>query len=264
MSCARSFPAALLVLLSMAWSAHADLYVFDLSLANSTLALTGNANVEGVGNFNFNPQAAGALTTQFSGTITVDIDDLINPTSMTFQSANIFGAVNGQWAPNNDGSGLTPPSDGNYGIDVGFGVGKIRDLSFNLGSTGAIVVTGGQFANTSQSWLHSGGNLDLFSPALGDGGTAALTDIASASSTNASATNGMLQATGGIATLTLPVEITFAYLVPGTPNVGGFFTYTGTLSGITAVPEPSSMAMLGLVGLAAAGWRRTKRFAPRI
>jgi hypothetical protein len=198
------------------------------------------------------------LLTQFSGTITAVLDNFRNPTSITFQDANIVGSVNGTWQPNDTGGDFEPAGEGNYGIAAGeFGVGKIRNLAFSLGSTGAASIAGGQFQHASQEWSHSAGNLDIRAFAIPAGGTSSLTGIAQSDVLNTSATDGSFSVAGDLATLVLPVDIVFAYEVPGNPLVTGQLRYTGALTA-TAVPEPSSLMLLSIAALfgLAFHWRR--------
>jgi hypothetical protein len=244
------------LLVAMSWlfynsPTQAEIVVFTIDSVTSQLTLSGNADVGGVGNFLFGTQAAGSLTTRYTGTITADVNSLTNPTSITFQNANIVSQVNGQWIPAVEGGALGPAADGNYGLNATFGVGAIRNLSFNLGSTGVQAVNGaGNFSNASQQWSHSAGTFDIRAADNSVGGTSNMTAIANNIVLNTNATLGSLAVNGPNILLTLPVQLSIPYFVPGTPTVGGNFIYNGTVSG-TAVPEPSSLAVLSLLGTGA-------------
>ena len=77
---------------------------------------------------------------------------------------------------------------------------------------------------------------------------------------NVNAASGTYKVVGGIATVTIPVTFTAAYSIPGA-GVTGTNTFTGTLVGVTAVPEPSSMALVGLVGIGVVVRRFRKKTA---
>ncbi len=245
---------ALLTTLALALaipSAQADIVTFNIQSTPSTLSLSGNANITGVGNFIYGQQAAGSLITQFSGTITVDVDNFNNPTTITFLNANVVALVNGEWLPAVGGSSLNPAAEGNYGVATDFGFGACRNLIFDIGNNGAASIDGaGDFSSATQRWAHAGGQLDLRIGDDSDGGSSGLAAIASDQVTNTGGTANY--ASGPIATLTLPVAISFNYLVPGTPSIQGTMNYNGTLVA-TAVPEPGSslllagLAVLGLV-----------------
>jgi len=243
-------------------TARAEIVTFNLNSTLSQLNLTGNAVVTGAGNFLFATQASGSLSTRFSGSITADLNSFLNPTSITFQSANIVGLNSGVWIPDDNGVPFVgnPPAGfaANYGIEATFGVGAIRGLTFNLGSTGAQAIVGGSFANASQQWNHSGGKFDLRAFQIDAGGTSNLTAIGNNLVANTNATSGIISVANGIATMTLPVQISIPYSVPGTPAVAGTFIYTGTLTA-TAVPEPSSIALIAMCGISYIGTRLRNR-----
>lgn len=235
-------------------SANAGIVVFNIQSSSSSLAVSGTANVSGVGNFVFGDQATGSRVTQFAGTITVDVDSFSNPTSITFLSADVQALVNGQWLPAVGGGSLNPAGDGNYGVATPFGFGAWRNLTFGIGNNGAASIDGsGNFASGTQQWAHSGGQLDLRIGDDSNGGTSNLTEIASDTVGNTGGTANY--SSGPIATLTLPVAVSFNYLIPGTPTVQGVMNYNGTLVA-TAVPEPSSAVLLGSLTLLGLAFRR--------
>jgi len=216
---------------------RAETYVFAVDPNNSSVTLGGFAEVVLFGVFPFSEQASGALTTAYSGTITVDLDDFQNPGTVSFLSADLVAHVNGQWQPNDGGTGLAPAGDGNYGIGTAFGVGKIRGLSFDLSSSAAATVTGGQFPSSTQVWEHKTGIFDIFSPALGAGNSQPLTAIAGNQVGNM-AGNASISVTGNTATLTLPIAVTIGWGIPGSPTVLGDYVYTGTITATASVSIP--------------------------
>jgi hypothetical protein len=218
----------------------AETVVFTIDSASSSLTVAGAATVAGFGTFPYGEQAAGSLVTSYSGSITVDLDNVVTPGSITFSSADIVAAINGQWQPNDSGSSLTPPGDANYGVSAAIGAGKIRNLSFELGSSGAATVTGGQFAASTQNWSHKTGDFDVFSPVVGAGATAPLTAIAG-NVVGSTAGDGSLSLSGKILTLTLPVNISIPYFLPGTPDLSGSYDYTGTIVAKAKVNVPETV-----------------------
>ena len=67
-----------------------------------------------------------SLTTTYSGTITVDVDNLTNPTSIEFIGANAVAANSGNWLPEVGGGSVGDPNiEGD--ADPGIGdAGKLR------------------------------------------------------------------------------------------------------------------------------------------
>jgi hypothetical protein len=121
--------------------------------------------------------------------------------------------------------------------------GKLRNIVFNVAGASA-PVAGGNFSVANQSWSYTSGILDVFSGALNAGNTIALTGAAN----NSNATLGNYSVAGNTITMTVPVTISLPYTIQGTPLVTGFNNYTGTITAIAAVPEPSSMALVALCG----------------
>ncbi|MEQ1829851.1 MAG: PEP-CTERM sorting domain-containing protein [Pirellula sp.] len=231
-----------------------DMLTFNIT--SGSLVLSGNSNVTGVGNFNYTQQGAGSLTTTYTGSLVVDVNNVLSPTSIIFSNANINANTNGSWSPNDQGNGQTPSSPADYGIRVGEiqANGKLRNIVFNVAAASA-TVNAGNYSVANQSWSYLTGNIDVFSDALMDGTSSTLTGSAS----NTNAAQGTYGVAGSTVTLTVPVTVSIAYTLPGTPTVTGFNTYTGTLTGIAAVPEPTSIALVGICGCAGLLIRRRKR-----
>jgi hypothetical protein len=196
-----------------------------------------------------------SVTTRYSGTITVDVDNLTNPTSIEFVSANAIAANSGSWLPEpGGGSEGDPDVDGdadpgtpapaNYGFFLDAGaVGQLyaasRDTILSLNAASK-TLTGGQFdpfgiALTVTQGIYES---NINSPVFGDAAdTDDVTDESGANCTDmAGSVNrcgtlmGSYAVAGGVATVTLPlnfilgegddVEVTFT----------GMFVATASLS----------------------------------
>ena len=233
----------LVVLVVNAGLAKADFLTFNLVIPSSSLSLSGSSDVTGAGTFSYQAQAAGSLATTYAGTFGVNVDNILNPTSIAFVSGSLTANNNGSWLPNNGGTSGTTAAIGNYGIAVTAiqANAKLREVVFNLSAASTSVASGtGAFSVTGQTFQHTAGAIDVFSALLGGGGTSALVN----SGLNVNAANGTYTVSGGIATLTIPVTFSVGYAIPAA-GVTGTNTFTGTLVGITAVPEPCSMILIG-------------------
>ncbi|QDV22035.1 PEP-CTERM sorting domain-containing protein [Aureliella helgolandensis] len=234
-------------------TAMADELVFTLDAARSSLTLAGSTTVgDPVNNtFAYTAQGANSLITSYGGAITVDVSDLLNPLSITFLSSNVDANVNGNWLPSDDIVPTEPASAGDYGIriDAILTNGKMRNVDFNIAAA-STSVTGGSFAVSGQTFGFNSGIIDVYSTALTAGNSIDFTNAGTLAGTglNVAAGTGTYSVSGGIATLTIPVAVTLPYTFGPTsePTVEGSQTYTGTLVGVAAVPEPSSLALLSL------------------
>ncbi len=245
--------------------AKADFLTFNLVIPSSSLTLSGSATVPaaGGGTFAYAAQGAGSLVTSYAGTFGVNVDNVLNPTTISFASASLDANTNGSWLPSN-GGGAATAAIGDYGIAIptipGGAFGKLRDVVFNLSAASTGVTAGtGAFSVAGQTFQHTAGSIDVFAAGLGGGDTALLTT----SGLNVNAASGTYTVAGGIATLTIPVTFTASYSIPGAV-VPGSNTFTGTLVGVTAVPEPGSMILMGgMIGCIAL-WRKRKTLTSRL
>lgn len=252
---------------------------FDIDPARSALGVAGS-----FGAIPLFPQAPGADVTSYGGSILVDLDDTLAPTSIAFVSGeSAIADINGAWLPN-DVLGCGPgencegddpnvilgdadpgdPAPGNYGLGViltsadlglppGLGdavaFGALRDLTLSL-SSGPTAVTGGSFASTQSLTLDSGAfdtNLSSTLPTVtGIEDSAGTSDLTgdTADGPNTAA-DGTYGVSGNVATLTIPMEFIF----------GGDVTLAmgGELVATRVVPEPSSFLLLSLAGLLLGG-----------
>lgn len=186
-----------------------------------------------------------SLTTTYSGTITVDVDDLTNPTSIKFISAEATAANSGNWLPDlQGGSEGNPEVDGdatpgeaapaNYGFFIDLGgpsvavlYSAVRDVVLSLNSE-PIPVSAGQFSGLSVGITVPQGIYygNLSSAAFGDQvGPQDLTDEVGVNSASASASYSV---TGNVATLSLPLQ--FILSEGANPEVEFFGTFIATHS----------------------------------
>ena len=186
-----------------------------------------------------------SLTTTYSGTITVDVDDPANPTSITFISAEATAANSGNWLPDlSGGSEGDPGVDGdatpgvaapaNYGFFIDLGgpsvavlYSAVRDVILSLDSE-PIPVSAGQFSGLGvgisvPQGIYYG---NLSSAAFGDqAGPQDLTDETGSNTANATASYSVA---GNVATLSLPLQ--FILSQGANPEVEFFGTFIATHS----------------------------------
>jgi hypothetical protein len=190
-----------------------------------------------------------SLTTTYSGTVTVDVDDLTNPTSITFIAANAVAANSGSWLPAIGGGtegdpnieGDADPGDpapANYGFVLDLGgpgaavlYGASRDTILSLNGN-ARPVTGGQFDPSDINITVPQGTFDanLSSAAFGDdAGPEDITDLVGTNCTNlgCGSSMGSYSVANNVATLTLPLDFKIG---GGTPEVGFNGTFVATYS----------------------------------
>ncbi len=241
----------------VAGSARAELVTFNLQ-NTSALTLSGSATVGG-NTYLYTAQGANSLLTSYLGSVTADIDNLLNPTSIAFQSAIMDASISGQWTPSDlSPAGPGAPSDANYGMSVNaiVAVARLRNVGFNLAAV-STTVNAGSFAVSGQNLTYTTGDIDVHSVPFGGGATAALTG----SGANSSANMGNYSVAGNIATLTIPVTFSVDYEIADA-GVTGTNTFTGNLIAVATVPEPSSMTLLALCGAVLITRRRSSRKFP--
>jgi hypothetical protein len=193
-----------------------------------------------------------SLTTTYSGTITVDVDNLANPTSITFISAHAVAANSGNWLPAVGGGtegdpGIDgdadpgAPAPANYGFVLDLGgpaaavlYGASRDTIFSLDGA-ARSVTSGEFDPGNINITVPQGTFDgnLSSGGFGDNaGQEDATDLESINCTHLGCGfNGSYAVAGNLATLTLPIDFKIG---GGTPEVG----FSGTLVATFSLVQP--------------------------
>jgi hypothetical protein len=254
------------VAIGCAWSArsgYAEQVEFQLVGSNSLLAAP---YIVDLANAPMQAQdvAGTSLTTTHSGTITVDVDNLLNPTTIAFISANAVAANSGSWRPEVGGGtvGLPEvegdgdpgmPAPANYGfvIDVNLGSGPTklfvasRDTAVSVDTdvAGALPITAGKFDPYGIGVKISQGTYDanLSSPEVGLGLGDEVTsseDLTGEGGTNCSDDDdlsvnrcgslmGSYAVSGNLITLTLPLDFLIG---GGTPEVRFTGTFTATHS----------------------------------
>jgi hypothetical protein len=239
--------------------------VFELQGSNSLLAAP---YLEALGlPMEAQDEAGTSLTTTYSGTITVDVDDVMNPTTITFVSATAAAANSGDWLPQEGGGDLGGPNPGdsnpgtampaNYGFvfdeptlfTTFYGASRETVLSLNSPATAiasnqfdltmiGIEVAHGFFdANISSLAFpeaEQAGRLDLADPEDPTTGTNC-TDHFNPGANSCGTDMGSYSVSGDTATLTVPLNF---HIGGGTPVVQFTGTFTATAS---LVEEPDDL-----------------------
>lgn len=221
-----------------ATNVQAALVTLNVDSALSSLTLSGSTY-----GISFTPQSAGSLTANYGGTITADLSGGVLtfaggsaitalPTGTYTSAPNPIGAVAGSYGV--IASGVPAPPNDVLGPQTLNGV--YRDIVLDL--TGGTATNG---APTAATFRFTSAFLDYGTAPFVLQGTAILapTDLAN-SSISAVTWDGT--------TLRIPVDFTLN-------NDNRIQNFTGTIVA-TAVPEPSSFALLSLVG--AAGFVRSR------
>jgi len=189
-------------------------------------------------------QGNGSLVTTYSGTVTVDVDNLGAPTSIDFLSSALIAANSGDWLPDvgggPSGGNTGPAAPANYGgfaatgfILAGDAYAAIRN--FELDATtlgGSLAVTGGTTFPSTQTFTVSSGTADFnIEGGLFAGPDASTSDLAGSSAVNQASTASTYVRVGSIVTLTLPVDIDIDIDDgAGIANVSGILTATADIS----------------------------------
>lgn len=227
-------------------------------IVSSNISGEGAMTVTGGGSIEF------TRTNTYSGGTTVAADTTLKLGTMTFAgntvngtigtgSLNLLGTLDATAAGVTVGNGTvdleTLTLNGNIlgnatlnGVELsGFGDGAGTDVSGNLSLAGFSEIKW-EFAGNEFNLLSIGGTFDF--------GTGTVFDLGTASLTNTFYALGNYDGMG----------IDFSNVtLAGSSSSQYFLSSNGTEFGITAVPEPSSMALLGLVGTAVAVRRRMKK-----
>lgn len=219
---------AALASVCVAATAQADVITLNVNSALSSLTLSGDAF-----GLAYTPQATGALTANYAGTITANltagiftfsggsaINALVNPSGPYTTIPNPIGIEAGNYGVT--ASGVVPF----YGFQTINGVYKdiVLDLSAGTAQNGAA---------TTATFKFTSNLLDYGADPVGLVGTS---NLATKSGSNTSLSNVTWDGT----TLTIPVE----FKVSGDNRNQ---TWTGTI--VAAVPEPSSFGLMSLVGM---------------
>lgn len=250
------------IALAVGWAAgqdaRADVITFTVDPTQSSLSISGTFN-----GLPLYPQSgvANPLTTAYSGTITAEHNFAEN--SLQITGSNIIGNANGSSSPIN----ISPVALSNYGFSSPFivlpgrpegppqMVGALLAFSFSLTSpaiTSPSSFDASQIAGTIESgkfeyelFLYNQGLVTTFYSTDGSG--------AAAGGLSFAAENGSLVDTGGIETLTIPISTEYTIEASGQPLV---VDLSGTIVATAPVPEPSSLALLGLSTISLTARRR--------
>jgi hypothetical protein len=230
-------------------------------------------------------------TTTHQGTIVVDVDNLLAPTSIQLLSSTANADLSGKWNPQNysflpndvdgdlnlyefpdDASSSVgtvpgPPDDADYAIRINAGVdvayAALRDIEFNVTTPAAVPVNGlGQFDSKAQNvelatgwwdyWLHPTFTNEKLRQRLEVGGGDEDNFNDFAAGTDPDSTYVAVPLGGGAYQITLTMPVNVLFPDDTAPT-----RYTGTLVATVTIPEPTSFVLLGMATLAAlAGVRR--------
>ena len=230
--------------------------VFNLVPASSVLVGSGSFN-----SIAFTPQGSGADRTQWMGQVTVQFDNLSNPTSLQITTGTFSALNSGTWQPGIGGPTGSAPANYGFNVNLGIATGRIaiRDTVTQASMAGPTSVSnngGGlyTFGISGITTLHAdaiGGSVDYNAGVLGNG-----TTPTTGGGDNMTLGAGQLTISGMVATINLPVDFTFNGTAGGFPTT---FRIVGNLVGTATIPEPSTWCLLGLGALAFAGSRRGRQ-----
>jgi hypothetical protein len=235
---------AVFVIAAVAGNALAVSLPMTLDPAQSSITLNGTFN-----SLPLAPQGAGSTTASYSGSITVDVNNLLNPSSIQLLGSSAVAAVTGPWRPEAGGGPAAGNpgvgQDANYGLQLAGGAlgtayAAIRNLQFNVTSAPAAVV-GGAFPSTQSLNVVSGLFAFNLPPAFMS--PPGQDDLSGDTLTNAAAMSSTYSVAGSTATLRIPINIV--------DQDDLTVVYSGQLVATGRIPEPSSLALIcvALMGL---------------
>lgn len=264
--------------LAIAVTTNAAVTIWTVQSASSSLTLSGALSTGGTFLASAGPQAAGSLTTAYNGTLqtTSNVSGGV-PQDISLTSSLLMAIDNGSWDPLPNGTMGT--SLANYGVKFDFGFlgiafAALRDLSVEVTSASAPlsgIPYGSQTftANLDMELLSGTANFRLLPFPIPSPPPSPPYALAGTTDTYASAASISYGPGGeaGIATLTLPIELSFSGIMMGadTTSTNDDITMFVSLSGnimatapTATVPEASSLVLLGLAGsfVGFAGYRR--------
>lgn len=230
--------------------------VFNLVPTSSVLIGSGSFN-----SIAFTPQGTGSDRTQWMGQVTVQFDNLSNPTSLQITAGVLTAQNSGTWQPAIGGGAGSAAA--NYGFNVALGIATgriaIRDLVTSASMASPTSVSSGGagtyfFGVSGINTLHAdatGGSVDYNAGLFGNG-----TTPVSGGGDNMTIGAGQLTIAGSNLTINVPVDFTFNGTAGGFPTT---FRIVGNLVGTAVIPEPSTYALLACGALALAGGRFARR-----
>lgn len=208
--------------------------VFTIDPAQSTISGSGT-----FGGATINEQGPGSLDTTFGGTVDLDLDDVLSPTSVTISNMTLDAVAQGPWLPGVGGTGTAALADvagavqGTSGIFAFLFNVAVRDLLVSGMTPSAVPVVSNTFASTSLQFTLTSANMD-YSGSVNQIGASGTTSLAGLSSNNLAGA-GSLSYSNNTATLTIPINFTLV------KNVGIFpanFPLILTCSGILVATAP--------------------------
>jgi hypothetical protein len=236
-----------------------------LAVPLSMMLDTNQSSISLSGTFNslpLAPQGPGAATATYSGSISVDVNNLAAPSSIEFLGSSAVAAITGQWRPEAGGGPAAGnpgvAQDANYGLQLAGGAlgtayAAVRNLQFNV-TGGPVAVVAGAFPSTQSLNVVSGLFAFNLPPAFMT--PPGQDDLAGDVLTNASATPSTYSVVGSTATLRIPINIV---------DQDDLTTvYSGQLVATAQIPEPSSLVLIGLTLAAWTCFRGNARFANRL
>lgn len=265
----------LVCLLSLATSLSVQAQVIftgnmNVVTANSSLTVSGSLSNAVLGSTNYQQQAAGSLLTSYFGTINVSVNTGAN-TLQFFAPTAVNGNNSGSWQPLAGGAAGNAPAA--YGVFIPYATGlapinaALRTLTYSI-TSGVLPLAGGgsNFTFTpTQTIPITTGILDFRATGLFAG--SGFTSLAGGSSANAAAagSGSVVLLPNNDLRITFPVDVTFNTVFDPGAGVGNFTAqsrFVGTIQAIVAVPEPATIAMIGL-GIGIAGYCSYRRIRQR-
>jgi hypothetical protein len=194
----------------------------------------------------FLEQAPLSDVTRYSGTINVEIDDPLAPTTIRFLAGSVVAEDNGSWRPERGGgivddAGMPQPA--NYGLAYEAGglfsvLVALRDFQFSLAS-GPLAINGHTFPSSQAISVLSGSiEANVISSLPIPSGPLSESQVGKVSA-NAIMQQGSFRVLDGIATLSLPIDITFVGGLAGeTPDPTRQAQFIGELIATARIALP--------------------------
>jgi PEP-CTERM motif-containing protein len=215
-------------LASFSTAARADTFVIDPAQSILTLSAT----FQGVA---ATQQPPAGFTTSYTGFV----DATIGANTIQFNSASADANVSGIYQPAVGGGAGLAPGDygGQFTIAVFQGVFSIRDLVASLASN-STSLTGGTFDAGALMFSILSGSTDYNVSALGLMGSVSMIGETAQNGSGV----GSIAIVNGVETMTVPIDVTITLSAVNTDDT--VIHLSGNIVAISAVPEPSTWALL--------------------